>query len=231
MRFYLGSHGIIQQCFGDQFNISDSVWEPYRIFASLSNSHISRFIYPCEILRVFRSKLDDKFTNDFSICGGIIDTEEYLSWPQNLRNLLQRQLWRLQDLRNGGRLRFTVELFLVALNQLFTASPPQDSYPALYIGTFRVITSDWGEYKHSLGTQKTLLDAVASNQGIVHRFNYPTYITDELLSFLGRFLEGQTGPHIENAVQQLSLPDNRPGMEFRAKALRVISRFQAPSSF
>jgi len=160
-----------------------------------------------------------------------MDTEEYLSWPQNLKNLLQRQLWRLQDLRDGGGLGFTVELFLVALNQLLSASPHQDSHSALYIGTFRVITPDWRVYKHSLGTQKILLDAVASNQGIVHRFNYPTYITDELLSLLDRLLESQTGPHIDNAVQQLSLPDNRPGMQaFRAKALRVISRFQAPSS-
>jgi hypothetical protein len=112
-----------------------------------------------------------------------------------------------------------------------SASLPQDSHPALYIATFRVITSDWSEYRHSLGTQKILLDAVASNQGIVHRFDLPTYITDELLSLLERFLEGHTGPHIESAVQQLSLPVNRPEIqEFRAKALGVISRFQAPSS-
>ena len=45
-----------------------------------------------------------------------------------------------------------------------------------------------------------------------------------------RFLEGQIGPHIDNAVQQLSHPlaDDRPGIqEFRTKALRVISRFQS----
>jgi len=229
VRFYSDSHGIIQQFPGDQFNILDSAVGLDRTVASLSNSLIFRFIYPCEILKEFREYLNIKFSKDSY--GGRMDTEEYLSGPQNLRNLLQRQLWRLQDLRDGGGLGFTVELFLVALNQLLSASPPQDSSSALYIGTFRVITSDWGEYKHSLGTQKILLDAVASNQGIVHRFNYPTYITDELLSLLDRFLEGQTGPHIENAVQQLSLPDNRPEMqEFRVKALRVISRFQAPSS-
>ena len=230
VRFYTDSHRIIQQFPGDQFNILGSVVDPKQIFKSLSNSLIFRFICPCEILKKFRPSLVNKFTGDLR--GGRMGTEECLSWPQNLRNLLQRQLWRLQDLRDGGGLGFTVEFFLVALNQLLSASTaPQDSYSALYIGTFRVITSDWGEYKHSLGTQKILLDAVASNQGIVHRFNYPTYITDELLSLLDRFLEGQTGPHIENAVQQLSLPDNRPGMqEFRAKALRVISRFQAPSS-
>jgi len=93
-----------------------------------------------------------------------------------------------------------------------------------YITTFRVITSDWRDYRHSLGTQKILLDAVASEQGIVHRFDYPTYITDDVLVLLGNVLEGQTGPHIENAIQQLSRPDERFVMqEFRTKALRAIS--------
>ena len=80
---------------------------------------------------------------------------EFLSWLQNLRNLLQRQLWRLQDLRDSGGL--AIHFFLVTLNQLLFASLPQDSHPALYITTFRVITSDWSEYRHSLGTQKSFL--------------------------------------------------------------------------
>ena len=135
---------------------------------------------------------------------------EFLSWLQNLRNLLQRQLWRLQDLRDSGGL--AIHFFLVTLNQLLSASLPQDSHPALYITTFRVITSDWSEYRHSLGTQKSFLMQLHPTQGIVHRFDLPTYITDELLSLLERFLEGHTGPHhdIKSAVQQLSLPVNRP---------------------
>ena len=222
-RFHTDSHGITRQFSSGQFDILGSEHRERECFNSLSNSLRFRFIYPCKILKRFQPSLNNMYDVR-------LDTEEILSWPQNLRHLLQRQLWRLQDLRDGGGLGFTVELFLVALNQLLSASPSQDSHSALYIATFRVITSDWSEYKHSLGTQK-LLDAVASNQGIVHRFNYPAYITDELLSLLDRFLEGQTGPHIEDAVQQLSLPDNRPGMQkFRAKALRVISQFQAPSS-
>jgi len=220
-RFHRDSHNITQQFPGVQFDIpgSDPAQDADQYFDSLSTPLSFRFISPCKIVRNFHQYNYDPLFN-YLMNRRRTFTEECLSLPQNLTNLLRRQLWRLQDLRDGGGLGFTVELFLVALNQLFFASPPQDSHSALYVATFRVITSDWSEYKHSLGTQKVLLDAVASNQGIVHRFNYPTYITDELLSFLGRFLEGQTGPHIENAMQQLSLPDNRPGIqEFRAKAL------------
>ena len=228
-RFHRDSHKITRQFPGIQFDALGSEDDLGRCFDSLSNPLRFRFIYPCRILKTFKWYNYDAVLKLLEVKR--IDIMEFLSWPKHLSNLLQRQLWRLQDLRDGGGLGFTVELFLVALHQLLSASPSQDSHSALYITTFRVITSDWREYRHSLGTQKILLDAVASNQGIVHQFNYPTYITDELLSLLDRFLEGQTGPHIRNAVQQLSLPNNRPRIqEFRAKALQVISRSQAPST-
>ena len=86
---------------------------------------------------------------------------------------LQRQLWRLQDLRDGGGLGFIVELFFHALKQLLSTSLSQESQSALYIGTFRAITSDWHLYKHSLGTQTILLDAVTSEDGTFSDFNYP----------------------------------------------------------
>ena len=152
---------------------------------------------------------------------------------KSLRSLSQRQLWHLQDLRHGGGLVFTVELFLFVLNEVLSLSesPHQDPHSTLYIATFRVITSDWRKYNHSLETQKLLLDAIASDQGIVHQLNYPTKSRMSSCRFLGRFLEGQTGPHIQKAVQQLSIPDNHPGIqEFRAKALTVISLFRASSS-
>jgi len=225
-RFHRDSYKITQQFPGVQFDVLGSEHDLSRCFDSLCSPLRFRFIYPCQILEKFRRYNYGALLGPFA--DRRRDIEELLSWPQNLRNLLQRQLWRLQDLRDGGGLGFTVELFLVALNQMLSASSPQDSHSVLYIGTFRVITSDWSEYKHSVGTQKILLDAVASNQGIVHRFDYPTYITDELLSLLDRFLEGQRGPHIENALQQLLLPfpDNRPGIqEFRAG---TTGHFQVP---
>ena len=49
----------------------------------------------------------------------------------------QQQLWRLQDFLDGGGLRFTIELFFLALLQLLSTSPSKESHSALYTGTFR----------------------------------------------------------------------------------------------
>jgi hypothetical protein len=140
------------------------------------------------------------------------------------RTLLQRRLWSLQDLRDGGGLGFAVEPFLLTLKQLLSTSP---SFSALYVITFKVITSDWRRYRHSLGTQKILLDAVASDQGFLRTFNYPDYVTDELWELLGDILEGQTGPHIDSAVQQLTDHQREDGYRYGAKALAAISRLRA----
>ena len=149
-------------------------------------------------------------------------------------NLLRRQLWRLQDLRDGGGLGFTVELFFLALKQLLSTSSAKESHSALYVGTFRAITSDWSRYKYSVGTQKVLLDLAASHGGIISSFDFPTRITDQLLVLLGNVLEGQTGAHIDNAVQQLMYIhrfDYRTGHRaWWVKALGVITRARAPSS-
>jgi hypothetical protein len=148
-------------------------------------------------------------------------------WPEDL---LQRKLWNLQDLRDSGGLGFTVEIFLLVLRQLLSTSSSQESYSALYIGTFRAITSDRRKYKHSLGTQKILLDAVASDKGFVRTFNYPDYITDELWELLDDILEGQTGPHIDSAVQRLTDHQRENGHRYGAKASAVISRLRTSYS-
>ena len=76
---------------------------------------------------------------------------------------------------------------------------------SLYVGTFRIITSDWSKYKHSLGTQQLLLDMVTSVPGIIsHSYRYPTSLVNEFFVLLGNILEGQTGPHIDHIVQELS---------------------------
>ena len=146
-----------------------------------------------------------------------------LFWP---KNLLQRKLWSFQDLRDGGGLGFAVELFLLALKQLLSTSPSQESYSDLYIKSFRAITSDRRRYKHSLGTQKILLDAVASDQGFFRTFNYPDNITEEIWVLLGDILEGQTGPHIHTAVQQLTDHQREDGHRYGAKATAVISQLR-----
>jgi hypothetical protein len=165
---------------------------------------------------------------------GVEETRETLMSLKDIQKVtnqttcaLQRQWWRLQDLRDGGGLGFIVELFFRALKQLLSTSLSQESQSALYIGTFRAITSDWRSYKHSLGTQKILLDAVASEDGIFSSFKYPAHITDEFFLLLENVLDKQTGQHIEDALQQLRNfpPGNYQGSsELRDKALRIIFR-------
>ena len=151
----------------------------------------------------------------------------HASWP---KKLLQQTLWRLQDLRDGDGLGFGVELFFTALKQLLSTSSSQESYSTLYLGTFRAIISDWRRYKNSLGTQKLLLDAVASDQGFLRTFYYPDYIKDEFWKLLGDILEGQTGPHIDSAVRQLTDYQRGDGVKYGAKASAVISQLRASCS-
>jgi len=154
------------------------------------------------------------------------------------RNSLQQMLWRLQDLRDGGGLGFTVELFFLSLKELLSPYSSERPHSALYIGTFRALTSDWNKYKHSLGTQKLLLEMSTSHhQRIIDIFilRYPTYIRDEFLVLLGNVFAGQRGPHIDDAVQQLVNCYNQvrgeEGRAFVAKALEVLTRAgRAPPS-
>ena len=183
----------------------------------------------CSIASTFRNILQGQW-----------DPEAYMLMKKNLEvfegldlgrgNPLERQLWRLQDLQRGG-FGFMVELFFLTLKQLLSTSPSKKFRSSLYIYTFRNITSQWRPYKDSLGTQKLLLDMVASPHCVTSSFDYPDYITDELLVLLGNIFEGQTGPHIDSAVQWLTqqLPPQhleyyrRRRSTFWAKTLGVIT--------
>ena len=71
--------------------------------------------------------------------------------------------------------------------------------------------------------------------GIIFTPNYPDYIIDEFLKFLGNILEGQTGPHIDSAVQTLTTAIDDPTLyyfdtELLRKVLGVITQAQASSS-
>ena len=143
---------------------------------------------------------------------------------------LQRQLWRLQDLRDGGGLGFIVERFFRALKQLLSTSLSQVSQSALFIGTFRAITSDWRSYMHSHGTQAILLDAATSDDGIFSDFNYPAYITKEFFSLLENMLDEQTAPLKACARDQLRNYELEGSPKSKAKARRLLARISHPQS-
>ena len=182
----------------------------------------------CALAPILRGILEGRLNvDDFQIT--LLDLAYLSPNPNLLGNTLHRQVWRLQDMRDGGGLGFAVEVFFSVLRELLSHSS-KESNSALYIGTFRIITSDWGKHKRSLGTQKLLLDMLVSRPGIISNFNYPTYIIDEFLVLLGNILEGQTGPHIDDVVQQLSCGPDSKKKTCRAlfvKALGVITRARA----
>jgi len=69
------------------------------------------------------------------------------------RHVMERQLWRLQDLRDGGGFGYSIERFFLALAQLLATAPLRDAHAtAIYIRTFKAITSDWEQHKGSIGT-------------------------------------------------------------------------------
>lgn len=179
----------------------------------------------CSLCPKFRGILERK-EDDLGYQATLKALETFAKAPIWQNGLLRRQLWRLQDLRDGGGLGFTVELFFLALRQLLSNSVSRESHSALFVGTFRAITSDWPKYKRSLGTQKILLAMVAPFDGVVSRFDCPSHITDEFLVLLGNVLKGQTGSHIDHAVQEHSTNPTELG----AKVMAVISQSQLSSS-
>jgi len=145
------------------------------------------------------------------------------------RHVMERQLWRLQDLRDGVGFGYSIERFFLALALLPTA-PLRDAHTTtLYIGTFKAITSDWEQHKGSIGTQRVVLniacDVAFRFRGYFSDRNYPEFILDELLKLLGDMIKGQSGSHINDAIEELNTCSNWPDDRvFAIKAIKVISR-------
>ena len=158
------------------------------------------------------------------------DADVYKELLNNLENFhyssgwqedqMQLQLWHLQDLRDGGGLGFTVELFFLALS-LLSVSSSKESHSALYTGTFLAITSDWSKHKHSLGTQKLLLH-IATSRRKEFDSHYPSNIVDEFLVLIHNIFEGQEGSHIDKAMEKLAPPLSFEGNRFEDRLLKVI---------
>src|SRR6266850_6105813 len=164
------THGIItRQLPGLNFDDSDS--EPVhfsQFIESFRDLHTFRFTFPvqnlqriCSITHTFRNILQGQWdVNVFK--EALKNLQEFVLLAEQHENVLHRQAWHLQDLRDGGGLGFTVELFFVALKQLSSTTSSMEPHAALLVATFRAIISDWGEYKKCVGTQKLLLDLFAS---------------------------------------------------------------------
>ena len=157
------------------------------------------------------------------------------------RHVMVRQLWRLQDLRDGGGFGFWVELFFLVVSPLLDLPLSPDNLSVLILGMFRIIMSNWRQHKHSIATQRIVLNLVCDlaipERGLLSNERFPSYVTDELLVLLENMLEGQSGSHLDEATMELEdaiKKDESPWTDvnlFRAEAIKVISRSRAPASF
>ena len=153
---------------------------------------------------------------------------ENVFWP---KHLLQRTLWSLDDFNEGG-LGFAVEVFLLFIRELISTYWWSGSHSALYISTFRAITSDRGRYGASNlnATHNIILDAIVSKQGLLRTIDYPDYITDEVWKLLGDMLEDHEGPHIDSAVQRLTDLKLEDDGKYVDRASALISRLRTSDS-
>ena len=129
--------------------------------------------------------------------------------------LMERQLWRIQDLCYGA-FGFTLELYFLSIGKLLSAflSPLREIHQSIFIKAFRAITSDWKDFKDSIGTQQIILNIVFDiafhGRGIFSDVRYPDYITKELLDLLRSMIIGQEDAYIEDARKEIHREDLEP---------------------
>jgi hypothetical protein len=154
----------------------------------------------------------------------------------NPQGLMERQLWRLQDLSVGGAFGFTLELYFLALRQLLPASTSSSrEFTTFYIRAFNDITSDWKEYKDSPGTQKIILNLICDigvrDRGIFSNYTYPEDITTELVGLICKMIQGQESDYIKVAMEALRDVGFKLGDDvFRKMAYEaIVAALQQPS--
>ncbi|KAI0282003.1 hypothetical protein BGY98DRAFT_957109 [Russula aff. rugulosa BPL654] len=146
----------------------------------------------------------------------------------NPQKLMERQLWRLQDL-SVGAFGFTLELYFLALRQLLPASASSSGeFTTFYMGALKDITSDWEQYKDTPGTQKIILNLICDigvrDRGIFSNYMYPDDITTELVDLLCKMIQGRNSDYIGDAMVELRDVGFKLGNDaFRKKAYKAIS--------
>ncbi|KAH9076962.1 hypothetical protein EDB83DRAFT_1659593 [Lactarius deliciosus] len=189
--------------------------------------------YAPKLRNIIDGRGDDVYQEVLGSLGTLWDDADRRRSVVGQQHLMERQLWRLLDLRDGDGFGFSVEVFFLVLARLSSMSS-QDTNSALYIRTFRAITSGWRQHKHCIGTQRVILNLICDiaicDRGIFSKPTFPTDIANELLILLENMMEGQSGSHFDDAMAELRLGPpliiyNDPW--FFSSARELISRLSA----
>ena len=150
-------------------------------------------------------------------CMEIIPSSLRAALPQS--RLMERQLWRIKDLCNGGAFGFTLELYFLSIRHILSTftSTPRGIHQTILVGAFRAITSGRQRFTDLSGTLPIILNLVYEitfqDRGIFSNYKYPNYITKELLDLLGRTIGGPGSPlpvedaYIEDAKREIRRED------------------------
>ena len=147
--------------------------------------------------------------------------------------LMERQLWRLDDLCHGA-LGFTLELYFLSIGKILStsSSPPRRIHDIVLVKTFRAITSDWQAFTHSIGTRQVILNIVLDitfrGRGIFSDVRYPDYITHELLDLLRSMIIGQEDAYIEDARKEIHSEDLEPSIIVDPRFLPTVKGILDP---
>ncbi|KAH9045186.1 hypothetical protein EDB85DRAFT_5286 [Lactarius pseudohatsudake] len=183
--------------------------------------------YAPKLRDIIDGRGDDAHQEVLGSLGTLWDDADRRRSVVGQQHLMERQLWRLLDLRDGGGFGFSVEVFFIVLARLLS---PQDTNTALYIGTFRAITSGWRQYRDCIGTQRVILNLICDiaicDRGIFSKPTFPTDIANELLVLLEKMTEGQSGSHFDDAMRELWLGPPMITYNDPWLARELISRFR-----
>ena len=227
------THGLIRQLPGIALDTPQSP-QPTPpsladIFDFISNPFKPQLIYVRERLQGLYTLNQGQDIRDVvsTLVEGITASSQVLVSPQGL---MERQLWRLQDLAVGGAFGFTLELYFLVLRQLLPAYASSSGafFTTFYIGAFKDITSDWKQYKDSPGTQKIILNLICDicvpDRGIFSNYTYPDVITKELLGLLCQMIRGRESDYIQYAMEELRDVGFRLGNDaFRRRVYEAIA--------
>ena len=248
----------------DKFNHSE-LDQPIHFFNPTDEPFfIPQFIFLHERLRLlssYSSKLRDvidrrdngayeEIVESLGTLWDELDEPGYKLSGVRRQHVMKRQLWRLQDLRDGDGFGLWVESFFLTARELLFIPLSSDTHSSLLLGMFGVVTSNWRKHKHSIGTLRVILNLICDiailDRGLLSdRRHFPGYLTDGLLVLLENMVEGQSGSYIDDAMKELEDAtkkqdddlDDDPAWStetclFRAKVINVISHSRAsvPSS-
>jgi hypothetical protein len=210
-----------------------------KVFEFFANPARPQLIYSSQLLRglctISRQRSSRGYQDTIKALEAAEKIRPSLRPAEKQHRLMERQLWRLEDLRAGGAFGFTLELYFLSIKHILSTftSPLKEIHKTLYVNTFKAITLDWKNFTKSTGTMQIILnlvyDIAFEDRGIFSNFKYPDSVTGQLLDLLSWMIEGQEEVYARDASEELWRNDLKfyeeeswSSEEFQTRAVNIV---------